>query len=142
MTTLTDFTEAPSHLIRLTPDELDLNDAIRFVEDPSVGAISTFSGTTRNNFAGKVVTRLEYEAYEPMAMKLLAELCDEASAKWKLHRIALFHRLGEVPVLRTSVVVCVSSEHRRESLQAVEYLIDELKVCSLDQRRTDTYCFA
>ena len=59
--------------------ESDALDVVRFTEhvtDPAAGAISTFIGTTRNNFAGKDVLHLEYEAYEPMALKVMQVCCD------------------------------------------------------------------
>lgn len=58
-------------LARVTSEPLNLDDLVTFVSDPGAGAISTFSGVTRNNFEGKNVLRLEYEAYEQMAVKKL-----------------------------------------------------------------------
>ena len=55
----------------ISAEPLDLNHYANLVADPAVGAISTFSGVTRNNFGGKAVLRLEYEAYIPMAIKKL-----------------------------------------------------------------------
>ncbi|KAK4292933.1 hypothetical protein Pmani_034334 [Petrolisthes manimaculis] len=94
---------------------------------PSCGAISLFVGTTRNTFQGKDVVQLEYEAYIEMAEKEMKSLCKVARKKWPLKHIVIHHRLDLVPVKEASVIIAVSSEHRRESLDAVSYLIDSLK---------------
>ena len=88
--------------------------------DTNTGATSIFVGTTRDNFAGKVVVRLEYEAYEQMAAKEMAKLCSELRQRWpSIHRIAVHHRLGVVDVTEASVVIAVSSPHRKESLEVI-----------------------
>jgi len=106
---------------------LSLENIISKVQSPQAGAISTFSGTTRDNFNGKKVIKLEYEAYTPMALKEMKAICDQIRAKWNVIHIALVHKIGEVPIGETSVLVAVSSAHRRDSLQAVEFGIDTIK---------------
>lgn len=98
------------------------------VRDDRAGAVSVFVGTTRGTFDGKVVVRLEYEAYEAMAVKQLAALCRTVRAKHPdvLH-VAVHHRLGVVAVGEASVVIAVSSAHRREAIEACHFAIDELK---------------
>jgi molybdopterin synthase catalytic subunit len=64
------------------------------VSDSKAGAISTFMGVTRDNFHGKKVVKLEYEAYEPMAVKELTKICDTAREKFDVFHIALYHRVG------------------------------------------------
>ncbi|CEG83955.1 Putative Molybdopterin converting factor, subunit 2 [Rhizopus microsporus] len=104
-----------------------LDDIVKMVHDDSAGAISTFSGTTRDTFEGKKVVQLEYEAYEPMAKKVLLDIIQKARSKWNLKHIAIYHRTGTVPVGEVSVVIAASSAHRGDSIHATEYLIDELK---------------
>ncbi|ORE04105.1 Molybdopterin biosynthesis MoaE [Rhizopus microsporus var. microsporus] len=104
-----------------------LDDIVKIVQDDSAGAISTFSGTTRDTFEGKKVVQLDYEAYEPMAKKVLLDIIQKARSKWSLKHIAIYHRTGTVPVGEVSVVIAVSSAHRGDSIHAMEYLIDELK---------------
>ncbi|XP_042859804.1 molybdopterin synthase catalytic subunit-like isoform X2 [Penaeus japonicus] len=113
--------------IKLTPEVLSVDEVTHLVTDPSCGAVSLFVGTTRDHFQGQTVVRLEYEAYQEMAEKEMLKLCQRAREKWTLKHIAMFHRLGVVPVTESSVILAVSSEHRRESLEAVSFLIDELK---------------
>ncbi|XP_047512367.1 molybdopterin synthase catalytic subunit [Pieris napi] len=114
--------------LKLTADKLSIDDISELVVNDSCGAVSLFVGTTRDNFEGKKVLRLEYEAYEPMALKAMKSICDEARSKWPaVHGIAIYHRLGAVPCCEASVVIAVSSPHRRDSLEAVSYCIDTLK---------------
>lgn len=113
--------------VEVTGEPLSINHYSQLAADPGAGAISTFTGVTRNNFQGKVVVKLEYEAYTPMALKKLQELCEELHSKWDLIKVAIGHRVGTVAVGEPSVIIAASSAHRRESLEAVHWAIDELK---------------
>lgn len=106
---------------------LDVAGILASVEDASCGAISSFVGTTRDTFQGKKVIKLEYEAYVPMAMKELRKLCETAMAKWEVRRMSIWHKTGDCPVKEASVVIAVSSPHRRAALEACAWAIDELK---------------
>ena len=114
-------------LIKVAEELPSISEINDFVSDPSCGAISTFAGTTRDNFAGKKVVRLSYEGYIPMAEKELRKLCKEATEKYSVKKIAAVHILGDCPVEKASVILAASSPHRRDSLRCVEFLIDELK---------------
>jgi len=95
---------------------------------PTSGAISTFTGITRNNFNGKTVTHLSYEGYIPMAIKELTSICNDAKGKYKtVDKLVAVHIIGDCPVGSASVIVGCCSPHRREAIQCTEYLIDELK---------------
>lgn len=114
--------------VQVTREPLDAQRAVELVTHASAGAVSTFIGTTRDNFAGKKVVRLEYEGYEPMAKSELRKICTQIRTQWpSVVGIALFHRLGVVLVKEASVVIAVSSPHRTEALQACAYAIDTLK---------------
>jgi len=113
--------------VLLTHDPLDVNAIFSNATLPETGATSFFVGTTRDNFEGKTVVKLEYEAYEPMALKELNRLCEEIRAKWEVGRIIIHHRLGEVGITQPSVVIAVSAPHRKESLEAVNFGIERLK---------------
>ncbi|KAF8968872.1 Molybdopterin synthase catalytic subunit [Entomortierella lignicola] len=116
-------------IVKITSDTISLDEIAKSVQDPKAGAISTFSGTTRDNFEDKEVKTLAYEAYIPMAEKSLQSLITEARQKWEdLIHIAIVHKIGDCPVGETSVVIAVSSGHRKQGLEAVHWLIDELKV--------------
>lgn len=114
-------------LVQISYAPLDAKEYIAAVQDDGAGGISVFIGTTRDTFEGKEVLRLEYEAYVPMALAKLTELCKEARAKWPLAKVALGHRLGLVPVGDASVIVAVSSTHRHAAIEGCRFLIDELK---------------
>ena len=118
-----------SNFIKITTDFLDVAAITELVTDPSTGAISLFIGTTRDEFNGKKVVRLDYEAYVPMAKKKIASLCDNIRDKWqgKVHNIAIHHRLGRVDPTEASVIIAITSAHRKESLDSVQYAIDSLK---------------
>lgn len=113
--------------IEITEKILDVNKISQMVTDPSCGAVSIFVGITRDNFDCKKVLRLEYEAYKPMAKKKMKEICDSIRKQWEIHSIAMIHRINVVPISEASIVIAISSPHRKESLQAVEYAIDTLK---------------
>eukprot|EP01138_Halocafeteria_seosinensis_P015612 gb/GECG01015933.1/.p1 GENE.gb/GECG01015933.1/~~gb/GECG01015933.1/.p1 ORF type:complete len:172 (+),score=18.23 gb/GECG01015933.1/:1-516(+) len=111
----------------ITTQPIDVEAARRFVKSPKAGALSSFHGTTRDNFNGKIVEKLEYECYVPMAIKELRKLCEMAFSKWSLINVSVTHRTGVVPVCEESVVIWVSSAHRQDGLDAVKFLIDKLK---------------
>ncbi|XP_045776358.1 molybdopterin synthase catalytic subunit [Maniola jurtina] len=114
--------------LKLTPDKLSVEEVSDLVLDSRCGAVSVFVGITRDSFDGKKVVRLEYEAYDAMALKAMQSICDDVRDKWPaVHSIAMYHRLGCVPVKEASVVIAVSSPHRVDSLEAVSYCIDQLK---------------
>ncbi|XP_046819375.1 molybdopterin synthase catalytic subunit isoform X1 [Vespa crabro] len=113
--------------VRLEQKVLNVGEIVNLIVSPKCGAISTFVGTTRDNFENKKVIKLEYEAYEPMALKEMNNICAKIRSQWNIEHIAIYHRLGEVPVTEASVVIAVSSPHRQESLRAVEYAINTLK---------------
>ena len=78
--------------IKVTNDKLSVEDASNWAADEGCGAVSLFVGTTRDNFEDKTVVKLEYEAYESMAEKEMAKICEEARNKWELKNIWLYHR--------------------------------------------------
>lgn len=114
-------------IIILVEDKLDVNLIYSEVVEDSTGAVSLFVGTTRDNYEGKKVIRLEYEAFKPMAEKEIKKICQAIREKWKVENIAFHHRLGVVPVGEASIVIAISSEHRTECLEAVQFGIDTLK---------------
>ena len=114
-------------LVKVTSASLNAGDILTKVSTNAAGASSIFVGTTRDTFEGKRVARLEYEAYVPMAEKELKRLCGKVRERWNVERIAVVHRTGVVPLGEASVVIAVSSAHRKEALEAVHFAIDDLK---------------
>lgn len=116
-------------LIEVSETIPSLSECYDFVAgDPSCGGVASFVGITRDNFQGKTVVRLSYEAYVPMARKEIRKLCEESVEKYpSIRRIAAVHVIGDCPVGQASVILACASPHRREALQCCEFLIDELK---------------
>jgi len=106
---------------------IDIAALERAVADPGAGGTTTFVGTTRNENAGRGVIRLEYEAYEPMALGEMRKLAEEAGRRWKITRIAIAHRVGTVDIGEASVAISVSAPHRAEAFAACRFAIDRLK---------------
>ncbi|EMP42388.1 Molybdopterin synthase catalytic subunit, partial [Chelonia mydas] len=120
--------DEPKDFIKLNCEKLSADEVSELVISPCCGAVSLFIGTTRNNFEGKKVIHLEYEAYSSMAEAEIKKICRDVRQKWaSIKHIAVHHRLGLVPVTEASVIVAVSSPHRVASLEAVQYCINTLK---------------
>ena len=113
--------------IRIVRDRVDVAALEAAVADPLAGAVCTFVGTTRENNVGRKVLRLEYEAYEAMALSEIRKLAEEAGRRWEITRIAITHRIGVVEIGETSVAIAVSAPHRAEAFEACRFAIDRLK---------------
>ncbi len=114
-------------LFRVVDRPLELAEVIRAVGDDGRGGLVTFTGVVRDQTRGRKVERLEYEAYAPMAEKKLAEIAQEAQAKWPGARLAILHRVGALTPGEAAVVIAASAPHRQEAFRACEYAIDRLK---------------
>jgi molybdopterin synthase catalytic subunit len=113
--------------IAIVHDRIEVAALEREVSNPAAGAIVTFAGTTRRDDAGRKVIRLEYEAYEPMALSEMRKLAREAGQRWPIVRIAIAHRIGAVDIGETSVAIAVSAAHRGAAFDACRFAIDRLK---------------
>ena len=118
---------APDPRVALTTDPLQVQPLLDVVSGPGRGGICTFTGTVRNTFDGRPVTRLEYEAYEAMALSEMSRLCDEVEARWPGVAIAMHHRLGTLEIGEAAVIVCAAGPHRDECFAACRHGIDTLK---------------
>ena len=105
---------------------LDVAALERAVGADSNGAICSFVGQVRKQSRGREVQYLEYNAYVPMAEKMLQRIAEEAEAKWAC-QVALAHRIGRIELGEASVVVTVGSPHRAEAFEACRWCIDTLK---------------
>jgi MoaE-MoaD fusion protein len=113
--------------VRIVRSRIDIAALEAAVADPGAGAIATFVGMTRNENSGRRVLRLEYEAYEPMALSEMRKLAEEAGQRWKITRAAITHRIGVVEIGEASVAIAVSAPHRAEAFSACRFLIDRIK---------------
>jgi molybdopterin synthase catalytic subunit len=118
---------APSRLFRVVDEPLSLTPVVEAVSAVSQGGLVTFTGVVRDHSKGKRVTRLDYEAYAPMAEKKLAEIASEAREQWPGTEVAVMHRVGTLSPGELAVVIAVSAPHRKEAFRACEYVIDRLK---------------
>ena len=91
------------------------------------GAVVIFDGVTRNNTKGRRTLYLEYEGYTEMALKTMAQISSEIHEKWPINRVGIIHRLGRIEISESSVVIVVTSAHRRVAFEACHYAIDRLK---------------
>ena len=116
--------------LAIGPDPIDLSELMRAVSDGEPGAhgaIVTFVGTVRGENQGRRVARLEYEAYEPLALRAFAIISEEAAARWPAARVAFHHRTGSLAVGETSVAVAAAAPHRADAFSACRYVIERLK---------------
>ena len=98
-----------------------------FAAHPAAGGTVVFVGTVRNQTKGKAVVRLEFEAYEPMAIKEMKKIADAVINKWNALKVCIHHRVGSLAIGEIAVIVAVSTPHRKAAFEACEYAIDTLK---------------
>jgi len=114
-------------MIKITEKAIDVQKVIETASSLSAGAVNVFIGTVRNKAHDKNVVWLEYEAYEAMAVAEIRKIIDEASHKWGLLGWAVSHRIGTLKPGEVAVVVAVSAPHRKESFEACQFIIDNVK---------------
>jgi molybdopterin synthase catalytic subunit len=111
----------------LTRDPIPVDTVVAAIARPDCGAIALFLGTTRDHHDGRKVTRLAYEAYEPMALAALEALERAAIERFEVAACRIVHRIGEVPLTEASVAVVVAAAHRAPAFDACRWVMDELK---------------
>ena len=121
-------------LFVVTRDPLDLNALIQAVmaklpssTDSGIGAVNAFLGVVRAENMGRRVLRLEYEAYEPLALRSFHRVAQEVSDQWPRVHLAVHHRLGRLEVGEASVAIGAASPHRAEAFAACRYAIERVK---------------
>jgi len=114
-------------LILLTRQPLDPDAVTAGVRSDSNGGVVTFLGTTRNDTDGRRVLYLEYEAYDPMAEKMLARVAQEIHDRWGITDVSIAHRLGRLEIGEISLVIAVAAPHRAEAFAACQYAVDRIK---------------
>jgi molybdopterin synthase catalytic subunit len=106
---------------------LDIQSCIEWVMSPRSGGIDVFIGTVRDSTKGKQVIRLEFEAYEPMALKEMEKIVAQAFEKWPVQKLLIHHRTGVLEVGEVPVIIAVSCAHRDAAFEACRFVIDALK---------------
>jgi molybdopterin synthase catalytic subunit len=113
--------------VEITRDRIAVERLEKAVATAEAGALVTFVGIVRNENVGRRVLRLQYEAYEPMALREMQKLSAEAQSRFRIIRIALAHRVGMLEIGDASVAIAVSAAHRAEAFDACRFLIDRIK---------------
>jgi molybdopterin synthase catalytic subunit len=116
-------------LVAVTPEPLNLQ---ALTEDVSLaastdGAVTSFIGLVRDHNQGRRVSYLEYEAYEPLALRALHLIVDESAAVWPTARLAVHHRIGRLEIGEASIIIVAASPHRAEAFAACRYMIERVK---------------
>jgi len=112
-------------LVRLVRESIDLASLSQTA--PADGALCLFVGVVRNENRGRSVVRLEYQAYEEMALPLMQQIARETRERFPVTAVRLVHRLGSLAIGEASVAVAVASPHRAEAFAACRFAIDTLK---------------
>ncbi|HLK59600.1 MAG TPA: molybdenum cofactor biosynthesis protein MoaE [Chthonomonadaceae bacterium] len=111
---------------RMVTTRLDVAAMEAAVADVANGAICSFVGQVRRQSRGREVSYLEYNAYVPMAEKMLLRIAQQAEEQWGC-QVAIQHRIGRIELGEASVAVAVGSPHRAEAFAACRWCIDTLK---------------
>lgn len=114
--------------LAITFAPLSLEEVYGLADDPANGAVVVMSGMVRNQTDGKAVVALEYQAYQPMALGVFAQIAIEIRKTWSdVNRVVIHHRIGKLKIGEISVLVAVGCPHRSEAFAACQYAIDTLK---------------
>jgi molybdopterin synthase catalytic subunit len=116
-------------LVAVTADVLNLEALTAEVSRGASGdgAVTGFIGLVRNHNQGRRVTFLEYEAYQPLAVRALNTIIDEARALWADTRLAVHHRVGRLEIGEASIIIVAASPHRGHAFAACRYMIERVK---------------
>ncbi|MBF8266500.1 MAG: MoaD family protein [Dehalococcoidia bacterium] len=114
-------------MIHITSEPLNPQEITELVRKNGNGAVVTFLGVVRDQSEGRRVLHLEYEAYQPMAEKMLHQIAQEIRERWAIEDTAIAHRLGRLMIGEISLVVAVASPHRKDAFEASQYVLDSIK---------------
>ncbi len=115
-------------IFEITREPIDKTGLERRLIAGAAGAVVTFDGVVRNQTKGRRVISLQYEAYQPMAIREMQRIGTEVHERWpEVDRIGIIHRFGELGISESSVVIVVTSPHRKVAFEACHYTIDRLK---------------
>ena len=114
-------------MFRVTTEPLDVQQVHDLVKRPTDGAVVTFDGIVRNNFDGRQVRYLAYEAYAAMAEKKMADIAAEVQSKFAVGDVAMVHRIGRLDIGESSILIAVAVPHRQPAFEACAYAMDRVK---------------
>jgi MoaE-MoaD fusion protein len=113
--------------VRLVTEPIKTTLVVASIKHPEDGAVAIFDGIVRNNSRSRRTLYLDYTAYEPMALRQMEQLAQQALAKYAIRDVRVVHRLGRLQIGETSVYIAVASAHRAAAFDACRWLIDTLK---------------
>lgn len=113
--------------VAVTSEPLDADALIALVGAEGDGAVVTFAGLVRDHNQGRRVQFLEYEAYEPLAVRALQRIVAEARELWPSARLAAHHRIGRLDIGEASILIAAASPHRADAFAACRYTIERVK---------------
>ncbi len=111
----------------VSTEPISMDDLVREVEDPSVGAVATFCGQVRNHDDGRSVVSIDYQAH-PDASAVVRTIATEVAAASGARRISVVHREGHLEVGDIALGVAVSSPHRKEAFRVVQEVVEQVKM--------------
>jgi molybdopterin synthase catalytic subunit len=114
----------------VTADVLSLEtlaSAVMAQAGESQGALTSFLGLVRAHNLGRTVTYLEYEAYDPLALKAFARIAQEVAESWPEATIGVHHRTGRLEIGDASIAIVAAAAHRAEAFAACRYVIERVK---------------
>lgn len=114
--------------IRLLETPLEVAKCQEWVSADDKGGLVLFVGTVRNHTQGKEVLRLDFEAYEPMAISEMRKIATTITERWPDSKVAIHHRIGQLAIGDIAVVIAVGTPHRAAAFAACQYAIDTLKL--------------
>lgn len=114
-------------MITLTSDPIDVATALHHLQSSQAGAIDFFLGVVRDNTQQRPVDRLEYEAYDRMAISEMQKIADQAQQQWPILRYTIIHRKGILQVGEIAVLIGVATAHRADAFEACRFIIDTIK---------------
>ncbi|WP_407898001.1 molybdenum cofactor biosynthesis protein MoaE [Scytonema sp. NUACC26] len=118
----------PEDSFAVTFAPLSLEEVYGKADAPANGAVVVMSGMVRNQTDGKPVVALEYQAYDPMALRVFYQIAADIRQQWSdANRVVIHHRVGRLGIGEISVLVAVGCPHRSEAFEACRYAIDTLK---------------
>jgi molybdopterin synthase catalytic subunit len=114
-------------IFEITREPIEIGDLRKRLLEGDSGAVVVFDGVARNNTKGRRTLYLEYEGYEPMSLRTMEQIGKEVHERWPINRLGIIHRLGRTEISESSVVIIVTSAHRKIAFEACHYAIDRLK---------------
>ena len=119
--------KAGMQMTAITTAPLDQEALVRVLDTTGIGAVTVFLGLVRDHNKGRTVLYLDYEAYEPLALRGLDVIVAESRERWPDVRLAIHHRIGRMEIGEASVIIAAASPHRADAFSASRYAIERIK---------------